>query len=374
MIVYYSLFFITVLFSKLIEKTGKPIKTSEQEAEENRAAFIAGIIIYIPLMIFMGLRDDIGDTNGYLTGYEVLNPTGVFTNLSERNPGFTVLQNFFKLYITEDPHIFVLFITIISVILMVKAHARYSPMFALSAFVFFGSTEVSYVFNGARQYLAIAIMLYSLKFAEEKKLIKYAICCALAFSIHQTAVVIIPAYFLANGKFLNIKIIGTGLATIAATAFSSLFIGYINDLFISDSVYSHYYDTLVESAGINIFRVLVAAVPFVLCLIYKKRIDELNDNVLNYCANMSTLALAISVFSAASGGELLGRLAEYYLIYNTLTYPMILKRVVSKDISRILEIGLIIGYLIFFWYQFSITWEMGYRSDTLGIDIGMGDL
>lgn len=374
MIVYYILFFITVVFSKAVEKSGKPVKLPYNEEEENRASFIAAVFSYLPTIIILGLRDNVGDTSSYVMSFEGLAPQGIFYDLSERNPGYTVLQNFAKLYITEDGNYFVLIVTIISVLLMLKAHSRYSPMFMLSTFIFFGSTEVSYVFNGARQFLAISIMLYSMRFVEEKKLIKYAICSLVAFSIHQTAVVVIPAYFIASGKFLNIKIIITGLATVVATAFSSLFIEYVNDLFISDSVYSQYYDKLINTAGINIFRVLVAAVPVILCLIYKKRIDELNDPMLNYCANMSVLALAISAFSATSGGELLGRLAEYYLIFNTLTYPMLFKRIVSKNARTALQAALMIGYFFFFFYQITVVWEQGYESSKLGISIGMEEI
>lgn len=374
MVVHYLLFIFTALFAKAAEKPQKTLDSESNKSEETRAAFIAAIIAFIPAIIFYGLRDGLGDTPSYIDTFSRLNPQNIFDGLSDRNPGYDVFQNFIKLYITKNPHVFLVILTVVSVLLMLRIQSRYSPMFALSVFIFFGSTEISYVFNGARQFLAIAIMFYSLKYAEQKKLVKYLICCVIAFLIHQTSVIIIPAYFLARGKYLNLRIVITGIATIFATAFSSLFIDYINDMFISESVYAHYYNDLVDSDGINIFRVLVAAIPFALCMVYKKRIDKLDDPVLNYCANMSTLALAVSIFAAASGGDILGRLAEYYLIFNTLTYPLLLKRVVSKDISKILTVGLVLGYFFFFWYQFSVIWQMGYQSDTLGISIGMEDL
>lgn len=374
MVVHYLLFIFTVLFAKAAEGSEKTFECGTKKFQETRAAFAAAIAAYIPMIIFYGLRDNMGDTNSYIANFSKIEPQTIFDNLSERNQGYDIFVNFIKLYITKNPNIFLLILTIISVLLMLKIHSKYSPMFALSAFIFFGSTEISYVFNGARQFFAIAIMFYSLKYAEQKKLIKYAICCVIAFFIHKTSIVVIPMYFIARGKFFNKKIIITGIATIFATAFSSLFIDYINDLFISESVYSQYYDQLVDTDGINIFRVFVAAIPFALCMVYKKRIDELDDNVLNYCANMSTLALAVSIFAAASGGDILGRLAEYYLIFNTLTYPILLKRVVSKDISKFLTVGLVLGYFFFYWYQFSVIWQMGYQSNTLGISIGMEDL
>lgn len=373
MIIYFLLFLVTCLMCKAVEKS-KQVELSPSKEKENRAALWLGIIAYLPTIIIMGLRSEIADTDNYVEAFNSINPTGVFDNLAERNPLFTILQNFFKLYISQTADMWLLFITVASVLLMLISMCKYSPMFAISAVVFYGSTEVSYLFNGARQFFAISIMFFAFRFIEEKKLIKYALCCAAAFFIHQTAIIVIPAYFVVRGKFLNFKIILTFLATLAATAFSAMFIDYLNELFISDSVYAHYYDLLVETAGVNIFRVLVAAVPVALCLVYKARIDELEDNSLNISANMSVLALAVSVFSATSGGSLLGRLAEYYLIYNTITYPMLLKRVVSKNVYHIILAGLIIGYIAFFTYQFYVVWDSaGYQSDLLGIKVGVSE-
>ena len=255
MVVHYLLFIFTALFAKAAEKPQKTLDSESNKSEETRAAFIAAIIAFIPAIIFYGLRDGLGDTPSYIDTFSRLNPQNIFDGLSDRNPGYDVFQNFIKLYITKNPHVFLVILTVVSVLLMLRVQSRYSPMFALSVFIFFGSTEISYVFNGARQFLAIAIMFYSLKYVEQKKLIKYAICCVIAFFIHKTSVVVIPMYFVARGKFFNPKIIITGIATIFATAFSSLFIDYINELFISESVYAQYYDQLVDTEGINIFRV-----------------------------------------------------------------------------------------------------------------------
>ena len=168
MIVHYILFFVTVLLSKAIEKDQNNLQSSEKVQQETRASFIAAIIVYLPVIIMYGLRDNMGDTNGYVESFDMLNPQSVFGALSDRNPGYTVLQNFIKLYITKDANIFLLIFSAISILLLIKTHSRFSPMFALSSFIFFGSTEISYVFNGARQFLAIAIMFYSLKYVEEK--------------------------------------------------------------------------------------------------------------------------------------------------------------------------------------------------------------
>ena len=83
---------------------------------------------------------------------------------------------------------------------------------------------------------------------------------------------------------------------------------------------------------------------------------------------MSLLGFGVSLFASTSGGDLLGRLAEYYLIYNTLTYPILLKKVISQNVYPIVLTGLLIGYFLFYFYQFVIVWDgLGYESEFLGI-------
>lgn len=371
MIIHFLLFFVTVVFAKLVENTGNSVTTveSEETVEENRAAYWATLFAYFPTIFIIGVRSKIGDSAGYVSSFNNLNSSlGLTQELSDRNPGYDFLMRFFKKFISDRPEMWMLFLTFLSFAFLLAAYSRYSPSLFLSTFVFFGSTEISYAFNGARQFLAICIMVYAMKYIERKNLIRYAMISFFAYTIHQTALIIIPAYFIVRGKAFNKKMIGVLCATFVATAFSSLFIEYLNDWFIEESVYAHYYTNIISSAGVNIFRVLVAAVPMVLCFIYKNRIDELDDERLNICANMSTLGFGVSLFASTSGGDLLGRLAEYYLIYNTITYPILLKRIVSKNIYPIITAGLLIGYFAFYFYQFVIVWEgLGYESEFLGI-------
>ena len=366
MIIHFLLFFVTVLFAKMVEKTGASVKTvsGDEKIEENRAALWASFFAYFPTIFIIGARSKLGDTAGYISSFEGLNVEGGLTdNLSERNPGYDLLMRAFKKFISDRPEMWMIFLTFLSFAL-----SRYSPSLFLSTFIFFGSTEISYSFNGARQFLAICIMIYALKYIEQKKIVRYILLCIAAYTVHQTALIIIPAYFVVRGKVFNKKMMIVLLATFAATLFSSTFIEYLNDWFIEESVYAHYYEGIVSDEGINIFRVFVAAVPMILCFVYKKRIDALNDERLNICANMSILGFGVSLFASTSGGDLLGRLAEYYLIYNTLTYPILLKKVISKSVYPIVLTGLLVGYFFFYFYQFVIVWDgLGYESEFLGI-------
>lgn len=372
MALHYAIFAITVLLSKLVEKTGKSVKTDGQTKYESRANFVVAVLACLPMIIIYGFRTDIGDSASYLEAFRETSLTGgLFENLSERNPGFDVLLRVFKFKIFDNENYWTLFLTAISVMLMVNTFSKYSPIFGLSMYLFFGATEVSYVFNGARQFLAIAIVVFSFRYIEKGKLIPYIVVMLLASSIHLTAYIFAPVYLVVRGKFMNLKMSLVSAGVIAATAFSSLFIDYLNDMFLEDSVYSGYYSYIVSDTGVNIFRFLVAGVPFALCIIYKKRIADLNDMSLNVLSNISMLGAAVMMFSLTAGGDYLGRLAEYFLIFNCVLYPVLLKRVISKNIYPIFIFGIVIGYFGFYTYQFYIKWNLNYISDYLGLYVGV---
>ncbi len=371
MILHYAVYIISALLAKLVEKTGKKVESRGQTKYENRAQYIAAFFACLPMIIIYGFRSSIGDTTSYLYSFRDTTLTGgLFDDLSDRSPGFDILLRIFKFMLVDNEYYWVFFMTLISMLFLLASFSKYSPMFGLSIFLFFGSTEISYLLNGARQFFAIAIMVYALKYLEKGKLIPYIVTLLVAASIHLTALIFVPVYFVVRGKFLNIKMIFLSLGVIAATAFSSLFINYLNDLFLEDSVYSGYYDFIVADTGVNIFRFFVALVPFLLCFIYRKRIADLNDDSLNILANLSMLAVAVMLFSLTAGGDYLGRLAEYFLIFNCILYPVLLKRVISKNVYPIFMVGIIVGYFIFYTYQFYIKWDLGYSSDYLGIYIG----
>lgn len=55
-----------------------------------------------------------------------------------------------------------------------------------------------------RQYLAMTILLYSVKYIASRNLIRFFLVIAIAISIHKTAIIFIPTYIL-GGKFPDIK-------------------------------------------------------------------------------------------------------------------------------------------------------------------------
>ena len=119
--------------------------------------------------------------------------------------------------------------------------------------------------------------------------------------------------------------------------------------------------------GSNILRLVVAAIPVVLVLIKRKKLLELDDKVMNVCVNMSIFNLCFMILSTSAGSVFFGRIAAYFDIFNILVYPFILKKLYSDRVKLVLYVAIIFAFCFWFYYQLSVTMELDYVSEILGI-------
>lgn len=96
------------------------------------------------------------------------------------------------------------FLTIIIIYISIKKRTKY-PAETLFLFITMGFYALQ--FNIIRQMLAVAIVLYSIKYIQEKKIIKYILCILVAYLCHSTAIIMIPFYFISNIKFTKMQMI-----------------------------------------------------------------------------------------------------------------------------------------------------------------------
>ena len=139
-------------------------------------------------------------------------------------------------------------------------------------------------------------------------------------------------------------------------------------VFFEDSEYSSEMAELMASEGVNIIRAFVALVPFAMGFFFRKNkaLFEKRENVLAF--NMSMLNAAFFIASSIVGGNLMARFAEYFTIFQLLTYPALFKNCFRKGRERnvvVLIFGLM--YCVWFWYQLDVNWNLNYVSEVLGL-------
>ncbi len=368
MIVYYivllSTLYLLALDQRLLVDRDFQIRT-----ERKTISFWKLFLILIPLIFIFGMRSAVGDTVGYYSAFKNLTKEFSFSNLDERAVIFSTLQKFCKSYLFESPELWLLTIELLSMIPIIYSLSKYSVNVGISIFVFFASTEFTYLLNGARQFVAVCIMFYAFKFIVEKKPIKYYLCLAIASGFHLTALVMLPAYFFARLKTWRKSMVILLFVLAIACFFSESLFEIIDENILQDSVYAHYSESVTAAAGVNIFRVLVSFVPVALAFIYRKNMDY-DNMVLNACVNLSALNAIAFLFASTMGANLTGRLTEYYNIYNLLLYPYIFENALPIKYKKVIKPLFIIAYLFFFYYQMEIAWGgLPYESNYLNIFI-----
>ena len=101
--------------------------------------------------------------------------------------------------------------------------------------------------------------------------------------------------------------------------------------------------------GVNIFRVLVCNVPLALSFLYRKKLFADSTRVENLMVNLTMLNGAIMFVGLFGTANYFARLANYFLIFQALALPWMLKKIGGKD-GQFLTVLMILGYAAYFYY------------------------
>ena len=127
--------------------------------------------------------------------------------------------------------------------------------------------------------------------------------------MHQSALLVIPFIFIAQGKAWNKKTLLFMVAVIVIVAG----IGQFTNVLDSMLAETQYKNVVADwqswnDDGTNALRVLVYAVPSVLSLIGLRFIRIEDDKVINLCTNMSIVSVGFYIVSMFTSGIFIGRL------------------------------------------------------------------
>ena len=123
------------------------------------------VLLALPLLLWAGLRRNIGDTFAYIMHYQNA-PSSLFEllpmlNADSKDPGFSVLMTLIKMLGVSDHRIFFLIIATFQMFCMVWTFRKYSHNYWASIYLFVASTDyLSWMFNGMRQFIA-ATMIFA---------------------------------------------------------------------------------------------------------------------------------------------------------------------------------------------------------------------
>lgn len=312
------------------------------------------LVVVVSLVFIAGLRTNIGDTYFYMHAYELGNFS--WQNiLLDKDIGFGVLQMLLK-KISEDPQILILVTATITNVLIVAVLYNYSRLFELSLFVYITSGMFITSMNGIRQFLAAAIIFAATKYIFDGSWKKYMLVVLIASTFHQSALVLIPIYFVVRRKAW------TGTTFVLLFAAIILVLGF--DQFsavlfsaIGNTQYGEYQS--FSEGGANIIRVIVVAMPILFAYFGRERLRELYPNS-DIIVNLSIVGIVIMLISTQNW--IFARMAIYFGLYQLILIAWIITTFRNKD-QKLIYYIIFLFYLVYFFYENVVILGLKYKSD-----------
>lgn len=307
------------------------------------------ILALIPAFVLMAFRGETvgSDTESYTRLFEDVKYGGVLGEADERlEVGYVWFSTVIADYLEDVQWLFAIaaLFTCVSIGYFIYRNAK-DPALALLFFITLGFFQ--FALSGLRQTLAISITLWLYPFIRDKRLIPFLIGVFIASLFHKSALLFLPAYFMAQQPITKGRILLEML-------------GFAVVFFIADKILLLAADIMEYEYGIEqtdsgyVFFVIVAAITVAGIL---KRSDILKQNP----DNKNLLNLNFISF-ALWGVRLISRTAErvtlYYMPY---TYVLLEEYVTSLNnkVYRIL-IYWVIALICIFLFLYRVS-----RDETL---------
>lgn len=325
------------------------------------------ILTFAYIIFWAGIRSGVADTATYIWMFEHY-PTDFMEifecwNPDNKAPGFDTFNILFKCLVSTDFHKWLMTIAIISGIPIMLTIRKHSEQFFYSTFLFIVTLNFTWMLNGIRQFLVVAILFMLSDWIVEKKTFNFLLIVLLLSTVHYTALIMIPIYWIVLEKPFGKKIIFFICLLLMAVIFLEPFIDVL-EVTLSDTAYSGYTEQFEMDDGVNPIRVVVMLVPTLISFVARKKIIQMNNIYINLCVNMSTVAAGLYFLGMFTSGILIGRLPIYFELYNLILLPFLLKHCFTKRSLKIVYILCTGGFLAFYYLQ---TGNLYYISDLTGL-------
>lgn len=178
------------------------------ETNKSNSPLLLGVF-FLYCALFIGLGDMIGGYDRYIYG-EMFDSIADATDsgrdysrllflVNGREYGY-FLWEILVSQLTANRYIFILFSSLLMYFLYYKAFRKYISDYPLASIIFLGLFfyfSITYM----RQALAVGIAWQGIKYLYERKAIKFFLIVALAYSFHNSALVLAVAYFIPIKKY-----------------------------------------------------------------------------------------------------------------------------------------------------------------------------
>ena len=178
-------------------------------------------LFLLGLSLFVGFSDMFGGYDRYIYGEIFDNIADVTTmrgdysdsllyNFYNSEIGYTFL-NVLISFFTENRYIFILIVTLIIYACLFISLRKYTENYPLAVILFLG-LWFFFTFTYLRQVLGATIVWLGIQYVIERKFLKFLIVFLIGFSMHNSAIIFFPLYFIPIRKYSPRLIVGVMLA------------------------------------------------------------------------------------------------------------------------------------------------------------------
>lgn len=339
------------LCSTLARYFGRPVLS-----DQIKPRLVLVFFVIASMVLVAGLQNNIGDTFIYMHSY-ALNDFSWEDVKSGKDAGFNMIQMVMQNF-TKEPQVLIFVMALITNVLIIMTFYKYSRLFELSIFVYITSGMFLVSMNGIRQFLAAAIVFAATKYLFEGNWKKYMLVVLIASTIHQSALILIPIYFIVRRKAWT----WTTFSFLFLTIFLVLGYNQFSTVFFSaieSTQYGHYKD--FAEGGANFIRVIVYAVPIFLAYVGREKLRQVCPYS-DYIVNLSILTFIFMVISTQNW--IFARMTIYVGLYHVILISWICKVFAYKD-QKLIYYGILGCYLLYYYYDHVISLGVTYGSNYL---------
>lgn len=327
----------TIYVRKKLSKTFVRIRTNK--------TFV--VLLFLVMTCFAGFRSSVvgTDTSGYAGHYEDASfedkDLGSGLAMLTEEPGFYYLEKVLS-GLSNDYIVLLTGIAAVFCFFALRSISRNSVQPVLSLFVFITLGYYTFVFNAARQGIAMAIYMTSIPFLIKKRFWPYTIIVLCAAMFHKTIVVAVPLYFVFRMKYSwksLLVVIGGGLL-----------VGYQlpNLLSFSSTLEDRYLLYTVGRATGGYMLTLFYVILAVFFILQRHLINKEALKRYDIYLHMLVVGSAVYLVVALTGSYVeLTRFAAYFQVASIFLWAMLVRER-KTPLSPFVYVVAIVGHLGYF--------------------------
>lgn len=339
MLVYFSIILLTTFvafLAKVKVKSGiLTLRFGETwKIEINKKFGICFWAVFVILAFFSAIRDGIG-----IDYYEYFRHIAIIREglPDYMEKGFQSVVLFLGKF-DENPRFTVILFGVLTIWFYVRAIWEESVNVKDSIFIFLSWGYYFLTFNTIRNYFALALVLYAIKFIKADKKSLFVIFVLIASTFHKSALICIPIYFFATLRLRKEYFVLLSFLILVALAGKK----YLRRLVFI--FYPHFENNIYDTGRVSYFNIIKALAIILLCLYCYKQIETDKMNRFFFNLNVFSFFFYVGMYWTPE----ISRIGFYMNATSIFLVPNAVESIHSYEQRKIIRCIVYIGSTLMF--------------------------